>query len=963
MFVEYLESMKLSGDEQKYLKDFLELLDLYLVKHNENDFPKKKLSIISKEELSYIFEIIKINPRLQIDIWNVLPDEIVNNPRNFSVFESVLDNKFGDYLQGINKELLIRLLNNSRENIDELNDFISKILYDKKLSLLQKLKSPLLEDKRVRDAFSFTQMLDILSNIDLENALQNILANPKSSEILKIIGQDLKYWQSKLFFISSMDEEERNLWIDEFGSQGEGIIKKEKERREKIIASMERKVLDNVEYGFADSDINPNKILQAVFGITYDEAKKMIEKYGTDINDFDIRNEEEAKIQRKLQIIKELITLIEFENKEEENGYYRNYYFSHKQELLGLSREVTVFYKVDLENSFLDLITKQYDRALKADVNRLEGISCEKKPIPCYEIIGDFFLLISFESGDLLENAYKVGGGRLPYFKGVTRNIISQDYISTIDDKDDNICFATLDLLNTGNKIDYRSIMKLRIPKEQVNNIRGIKAQIVTEGDICNIKIGFEERSFLKYIVYIQESNEIDISGEDSFKTLQIIANQIGVPILVIPREKCAQREMARIQELKDKLLGKIERSQDETDESIIRALIVKFNNNREGILTSKYLREKYFTESEHKELIDLINVRLSQVAEDNPEKYESLVQYVMDIYRDEIDKYYACGYWIRVYQNNIDIDIAREHLKPYEDFLVTHEKNIFNLSEEEKTEIYGVIRNISQTTYYDMNYYHSLNHIQRVIMFSGILAKNEDLSSEETKILLAAAAFHDSGRNGSEGKDDNHAIKSAMEVKTYFDNNPENPFGITSENLPIIQAVIEYHEHFEREKGVIDQETLLYLANKYNVDSNCFNSLLKISGLLKDADALDRARFGRRNQNKSSLNTEYLRSNTAKSISMIKFAEECNLEFEMRIVQDFKESLILPEEVVEEVFNGKLNEFDGAKKSKQRKVMLELLCNYTSHVTSGERAEGIRELAKCGENVPEVDGARKDIE
>ena len=41
MFVEYLESMKLSGDEQKYLKDFLELLDLYLVKHNENDFPKK----------------------------------------------------------------------------------------------------------------------------------------------------------------------------------------------------------------------------------------------------------------------------------------------------------------------------------------------------------------------------------------------------------------------------------------------------------------------------------------------------------------------------------------------------------------------------------------------------------------------------------------------------------------------------------------------------------------------------------------------------------------------------------------------------------------------------------------------------------------------------------------------------------------------------------------------------------
>lgn len=51
-----------------------------------------------------------------------------------------------------------------------------------------------------------------------------------------------------------------------------------------------------------------------------------------------------------------------------------------------------------------------------------------------------------------------------------------------------------------------------------------------------------------------------------------------------------------------------------ETDESIIRELIVKFNNNREGILTSKGLKGKYFTEGEHLELVGVINARLSQV-------------------------------------------------------------------------------------------------------------------------------------------------------------------------------------------------------------------------------------------------------------------------------------------------------------------------------------------------------------
>ena len=225
------------------------------------------------------------------------------------------------------------------------------------------------------------------------------------------------------------------------------------------------------------------------------------------------------------------------------------------------------------------------------------------------------------------------------------------------------------------------------------------------------------------------------------------------------------------------------------------------------------------------------------------------------------------------------------------------------------------IIRNISKTPYYDMNKDHSLSHIQKVIMFSGILAKNENFSPEEAKILLISAAFHDSGREGSEGEDDNHAIASAMQVKKYFENNPNNPFGITAENISMIQAAIEYHEHKEQEKGATDREKLMDLSYKYNIDNDKFTSLVKISEILKDADALDRARFGKKNENRWSLDAKYLKSDTAKSISMLRFSEGCNSKFkEMKIQNYEKTSETLSEDIVEEIFESELNEFNRPK-------------------------------------------------
>ncbi len=835
-----------------------------------------------------------------------------------------------------------------------------KILY-MNVALLEQMNSSLFENSIATEAFSFEQLLEIISVKATEKGLESILWNSNARELLINIGRDSQSWQAKLQYLMDLETEERDHIINKFGFDGKSLMHEELKRREEHFVSMERGYIEDEEYGETfDCDFDPHGILSATFGISYDEAKELIKKYGIDIDKLDIQTDDEKKIYRKLQIIKELTTSKKSESYDEITEYYENYYYSHKEELIEISKDVSAFYKVDLEKTFLDLYARQYNRALGVQANRMENVSYDGKSIPVYEVSGDFMLLIRGEQNVSPENKQNFWNAKQIQTKGLCQCTIGQDYIRTVNYDRDDICFvastsckdgelrmasttnikskeANIELSNLGVKSDYGNGVVLRIPQEQINNSRGTNNETDTSRNVHNSETGLYERKASDYIVYIQDTNDIDIEQDPRFKTAQFVASQTGWTILVIPREKCAQREETKIQELKDKLLGIKERSQGETDESIIKELIVKFNNNREGILTSKGLKEKYFTEGEHIELVGTINARLSQLMVTDSEQYESLVQTVSEIYKDEISKYYAFSYDRDDAQKELDIDSTREHLKPYEDFLMEHERNLFGLSDDEKDSIYNAIRNISNTPYYDMNKYHSLSHIQKVIMFSGILAKNENLSAEETEILLASAAFHDSGRDGAEGENDNHAIASAKQVKEYFESNPNNPFGITSENISMVQAVIEYHEHREQEKGVTDRRKLDDLSYKYNIDYDKFTSLAKVSELLKDADALDRARFGKKNENRWSLDAKYLKSDTAKSISMLRFSEGCNFIFKERETQHSeREPLTLSENIVEEIFESGLNEFN------RQKIQMSSIKQVTSGITAVQKRTAI---------------------
>ena len=110
MFIIYYDVIKnsdMTNEEKKILNSFLEKCDKY----------KSKQDIFSdytNEDIIYILKIAKVSPSLQIEIWQILPDDIVNSLGNTELFENILDNKFGEYIKEINKKALVKMLNNSR---------------------------------------------------------------------------------------------------------------------------------------------------------------------------------------------------------------------------------------------------------------------------------------------------------------------------------------------------------------------------------------------------------------------------------------------------------------------------------------------------------------------------------------------------------------------------------------------------------------------------------------------------------------------------------------------------------------------------------------------------------------------------------------------------------------------------------------------------------------------------------
>lgn len=132
-------------------------------------------------------------------------------------------------------------------------------------------------------------------------------------------------------------------------------------------------------------------------------------------------------------------------------------------------------------------------------------------------------------------------------------------------------------------------------------------------------------------------------------------------------------------------------------------------------------------------------------------------------------------------------------------------------------------------------NQEHGVDHAERVLTFASYIGLKSDLSAREMSILIESSKWHDCGRVVVKN-DTEHAIKSAEKISDLIGER------YSVGDIDMIKAAIELHEIDERKCNY--DEVFNNVCNKYSIDESDKNSLRVISDILKDADALDRARF-----------------------------------------------------------------------------------------------------------------------
>ena len=410
--------------------------------------------------------------------------------------------------------------------------------------------------------------------------------------------------------------------------------------------------------------------------------------------------------------------------------------------------------------------------------------------------------------------------------------------------------------------------MQFRTPENMIDATRDNHNEVVTQKWFWNEQEQRLERDKPDFVIYMKTS--LNPEEDPQYKMSIKAAAQLGIPMKIIDFEKNIQREQQRVIKYLQVLEGKIPNDTKMTDEQLIRRIILDTENNRVAMrFADEEYQSKYFTSETRDSIYDAISQRIVEEKDKNPEKYKVLKRcFDETMLLEEQKEHTNTGY---------ATDSEREHgfyVRQRAKAMDTEKIEEFGCRTEIENEIRNKLENVSKLPYYNGNKAHSIEHIERVTLFSGILAEMECIDEESRTSLLAAAAFHDSGRAGRDGNAE-HAEASSIQVKKYLEENPDNPFGITRTNIGIIQTAIHYHEHAERNIGHIDEEMIEKLAKGYNVKEKDFQRTKKICELLKDADALDRCRFA----NRATLNPDFLRSKSARTTGMINFARNVNNE------------------------------------------------------------------------------------
>lgn len=125
---------------------------------------------------------------------------------------------------------------------------------------------------------------------------------------------------------------------------------------------------------------------------------------------------------------------------------------------------------------------------------------------------------------------------------------------------------------------------------------------------------------------------------------------------------------------------------------------------------------------------------------------------------------------------------------------------------------------------YLYQSHIHGVAHIERVLLFGGLIAMQNHCNEEDTKLLLIACSYHDIGRI-DDSLDDDHGRRSSEKLPSVI--------SLSSEDMAIVQAAIYSHS--------IDDSRMENVIASFGILDKA--RAIRIAKMLKDADALDRVR------------------------------------------------------------------------------------------------------------------------
>lgn len=209
----------------------------------------------------------------------------------------------------------------------------------------------------------------------------------------------------------------------------------------------------------------------------------------------------------------------------------------------------------------------------------------------------------------------------------------------------------------------------------------------------------------------------------------------------------------------------------------------------------------------------------------------------------------------------------------------ILNNPNYFNylssfLSDEDRQKIINKANSINTRVLYKPSF-HGLHHSEKVMLNAYLIGKYLNLNDIDFQILLDAALYHDIGRS-SDMEDSIHGYSSALKIGQVV----TNPIYQNKDNLAILQAICDGHSR--------DDKSCRQTFENYEITESEYERYEQLYMALKDADALDRTRFGK--TSKAALQSTYLRHDYSKKL--IDFAYYMNEAYKWQISETLYESL-----------------------------------------------------------------------